>query len=382
MTTTIDDLQTISAIQGTALIPVDTGAQTYKASLANLRPFFNATMEPQIETIAERVKDLGVVDWEVRQPSIYSHYGIAYSSSLGLFVVSAAGRVTTSPDGYTWTNRTIPSGADSRDWRGLAWSPSLGRFVAVCSNSSVEQVLTSTNGTTWTVVTTPANNQWLDVCWSPDEEIFVAVSSSGNYDRIMNSTTGTFWQARHADGEHYWRKVIWVSELGLFIAVGQNASTGQGCITTSPDGDTWTIRSETIGVNLGAICWSNDLQKLVAFNTGSSTSFYAVTSTDGVTWSSLKSSSIGTTCAFGGAAWNNQLKLFVAVGNNNRIIISPNGDGNTWRPLDVTFTHGNVENVFYEPTLKRLIATSGQVSTNRIVTMNNAFAGDFPLLGV
>lgn len=379
MTTTIDDLQAITEIDDNSLTPIDNGSQTFKAKMSTLKPYFNAPMQTQIAAIAERVKDLGVKSWDLFAPTIYSYYGIAYSPSLGLFAASSAGanHLATSPDGHTWTTRTSPANT----WRGIAWSSSLGMFVGVSSDGSWNRVMSSTNGTTWTAGTSPADNQWLDVCWSPEVGKFVAVAASGTNNRVMNSTTGTFWQTRDADGEHYWRKVIWVSELELFIAVGQNASTGQGCITTSPDGDNWTLQRDDIAVNLGAVCWSNDLQKLVAFNTGSSTSFFAVTSTDGITWSNVKTSSIGATRAFGGAAWNSQLKLFIAVGNYDSILVSPSGEGNDWRSfLDVNFDHGNVSNVFYEPTLKVLLATSADVSTNRIVTMNNLFAGDFPLL--
>src|SRR6188474_1753051 len=107
-------------------------------------------------------------------PQSNSWQDIVWAPSLGLFVAVAQGgtnRVMTSPDGLTWTVRTI----SSKSWTTVTWSESLGLFVALAANASGNAtVATSTNGTTWTDGTM-YNGLWSSVTWSPDLGLFVGV---------------------------------------------------------------------------------------------------------------------------------------------------------------------------------------------------------------
>jgi hypothetical protein len=47
--------------------------------------------------------------------------------------------------------------------------------------------MTSADGITWTVRTSPANTSWRSICWSPQRSQFAAVSNSGTGNRVMVS---------------------------------------------------------------------------------------------------------------------------------------------------------------------------------------------------
>ena len=70
-------------------------------------------------------------------------------------------------------------------------SDKLNLFVAISNNNSNKQILTSTNGSNWTLRDTPTNN-WTSICWSDSLNIFTAVANSGT-NRIMTSLDGINW---------------------------------------------------------------------------------------------------------------------------------------------------------------------------------------------
>jgi hypothetical protein len=49
-------------------------------------------------------------------------------------------------------------------------------------------------GTTWTIGTSPTNNDWRSVVFG--NGLFVAVSSTGTGDRVMTSPDGITWTSR------------------------------------------------------------------------------------------------------------------------------------------------------------------------------------------
>ncbi len=68
----------------------------------------------------------------------------------------------TSANGTTWTVRTSPSNV----WNSVAWSPSLGLFAAVgLSGVGTQEVMTSPDGITWTLHSTPSNSFWVGITW-------------------------------------------------------------------------------------------------------------------------------------------------------------------------------------------------------------------------
>jgi len=80
---------------------------------------------------------------------------------------SGANRIRTSADGITWAAPTLPSGVDSLLWRGVAYGA--GMFVAINDadgSSSVQQLLTSPDGVTWTLRAAGNTNKYYQTKWN------------------------------------------------------------------------------------------------------------------------------------------------------------------------------------------------------------------------
>lgn len=188
---------------------------------------------------------------------------VVWSGSQFMAVANDGG-IFSSPDGVTWTTR-VPgpdrSGPGS-DLRGVAWSPTLLRFVAVGNG----YVMTSSDlGVSWTPITTaPISGKILNgvtrsgtqfvavgngaILTSPDGLTWTArapgtgaslrsvVWNGSQYvavgDVTLTSLDGAQW-AREADGATGWNGIAWSGRQ--FVEVGS-----AGDIRTSPDGTTWT----------------------------------------------------------------------------------------------------------------------------------------------
>src|SRR6266478_3458735 len=182
--------------------------------------------------------------------------------------------------GTLWVMRSVgtstpsaPYGATSMSWRSVTWSSSLGLFVAVGApiGGATSKIAYSTDGVTWSLVNSPLNGSgsqmiWQKVCWSAGLGLFVAVGApvtgSSDLGRVMTSSDGRTWtlQSTPSTGAQViqWNNVIWVSQLALFVAVGGQISGTlalTNLIMTSPDGVTWSLQS-TPGGSPSDIVWN------------------------------------------------------------------------------------------------------------------------------
>ena len=57
-------------------------------------------------------------------------------------------------------------------WNSVCWSPELGLFCAV---ASLTMAATSPDGITWTQRTLPVRAAWWSICWSPELGLFCTV---------------------------------------------------------------------------------------------------------------------------------------------------------------------------------------------------------------
>jgi photosystem II stability/assembly factor-like uncharacterized protein len=94
---------------------------------------------------------------------------------------------------------------------------------------------------------------------------------------------------------------------------------GRGIILTSPDSETWTVRSSGTDVPLAALAYGNERFVAVgAYGT-------IVTSPDSLNWTTVRSGSQSWLAAAVRAR-----KKFVVVGTDGTILTSP--DGTSWSP--------------------------------------------------
>ena len=113
--------------------------------------------------------------------------------------------------------------------------------MAVSSTGNLNRVMTSPDGVTWTVGTTPNNNSWSSVTYG--NGLFVAVSGTGTGNRVMTSPDGITWTPRTSAADNTWNSVTYGN--GLFVAVSNGGSGTGNQVMTSTDGQTWTPRTST-----------------------------------------------------------------------------------------------------------------------------------------
>jgi hypothetical protein len=77
--------------------------------------------------------------------------------------------------------------------------------------------MTSLDGISWTLGTTPEDNEWYGVTWAKEAELFVAVAATGT-NRVMTSPDGLTWTSRPAAAANSWYSVAWSPELYRFAA--------------------------------------------------------------------------------------------------------------------------------------------------------------------
>jgi len=191
--------------------------------------------------------------WASRTPPSANLGDVAFGAGLFVAVLSGGTAVYTSPDGITWTPRSV----------GLTYSSTAiaygnGKFVAVTGSTSnnSDVVITSSDGITWQSSKLPSLASWSNIVYG--NGVFVAVAANENICAV--SSDGVTWT-------RYSLPVIgtWISGRlafggGMFVLVGPS-----DVFVTSTDGRNWTLRtSPFINLSLGGIVYGNN--KFVAAN--------------------------------------------------------------------------------------------------------------------
>ena len=178
-----------------------------------------------------------------------------------------------------WT-AVKPSASDGCTLSDIAYSPTLGLFVAV---GSVGKIYTAaTLGGAWTSQTSGTSNALTGVIWA--NGTFVVVGASGT---ILTSANGTAWTTATGTGTVGFnrRAVMWNAFLNVFAAADGNT----GIFYTSPTGAVWT-QVATIGSSVTQLLFTQcgKQGKGTYWKVGvSATPVYSVNG--GVTWITLSS---------------------------------------------------------------------------------------------
>ena len=314
-------------------------------------------------------------NWTIRISAndLQTWAGVTWSPELGIFAAVTSitpgatvggQRIGTSTDGINWTPQVTPA---NNTYRRVIWAPELGLFVAVASTGTLDRVMTSPDGNTWTSRVS-ANNNFLDVTWSKERNLLVAVASSqvtGN-DHIMTSSNGVTWTSQTSASNSQIFGVTWAKELGIFAAVcGTGDVTGQQ-VQTSPDGITWTLQTTPNNNQWQKVAWSPELGLFAAVSANGSTD-RVMTSPDGITWTARVTSA--SLITWTDIIWAPQFEAFVAVGNNSspagaydRVMIS--FDGITWTNL-YSPSLSAWQAVTWSPELGILVATASSGTTGQ-----------------
>ena len=340
-----------------------------------------------------------VSSWEISplDTSANLWQGSVWSPELELFVAVGSdgtlNNVMTSRNGINWTYGTTP---DSKFYRSITWSHQLNLFVAVSSDSSssTQRVMTSSNGITWTLQTTP-DKLWWNVCWSAELGIFVAVArynvSFGSGNLVMTSTNGTTWTSQTSPADYNWSAVVWSPQLSLFVAV---ANTGGGNnVMTSPNGLNWTLRSCPSN-SWNTLTWSPQLGLFVAMAASGAVDANnkAMTSPDGINWTARSTANSPFQLNYGQVIWIAEIGLFVAAapgttGSGNKYV-AYSSNGINWLFTSPLPNGNNYANISWSPELSMLVMTAAFPATdvnkalyialkNRLPTSYNVFDSSF-----
>ena len=241
-------------------------------------------------------------------PEANSWRSVTYGN--GQFVAVAhngSNQVMTSTDGVSWTQRAAP---EENMWYSVAYGN--GVFVAVAI-TGVNRVMTSADGISWTARSAPLS-QWRAVAFGNNR--FVAVAESGT-DRVMTSNDGVSWAAQTAASPDAWRWVTYGSNL--FVAVGS------GCVMTSLDGVVWVSRFPGASSGWNSVAYGNGRYVAVA----TSGSQRIMTSDNGIDWVARNAPENN---QWGSVAYGSHLFTSVAFDGNNRVMVSVDGINWTSRP--------------------------------------------------
>jgi hypothetical protein len=307
--------------------------------------------------------------------------GVAWSPVLGLFVACGNGGTYNSAwssNGQTWQIPTTSLKTLDPNclWTGVAWSPGLGLFVA-CGRAGAATYNSawSSNGQTWQKLPTPTgslkdidpNCGWRGVAWSPEKGLFVACGSGGTYNSAWSSN-GQTWQKlptttgslKILDPTCIWLGVAWSPGLGLFVACGSGGSNYNSA--WSSDGQTWqapttSLKSIDSACAWYGVAWSSEQNLFVACGSGGT--YNSAFSSDGKTWQPPPMTSLKTidpNCTWVGVAWSPGLGLFVACGyggsyNSAYLIQIISTTSNLYVQGNAFIDTITVRNIFYTGTL-------------------------------
>ena len=202
------------------------------------------------------------INWTLRTPSVSQAYNsIAFGNGTFIAVSSSAAGTNntyaaiTTNNGSSWTTPTSTlTTTGTVTWNSITFSPSLNRFVSVGSSNINNNVMYSNNnGVNWTLTTSPSLNvTYNSIVWSPSLNVFLAV---GNSNSLMRSSDGISWSIVTSPVNNSWSSISWSPKLNLFVALPSAAGSGGSLqrLITSPNGIDWTSRD--ISLLIPAIVW-------------------------------------------------------------------------------------------------------------------------------
>ncbi|MDH5545070.1 MAG: hypothetical protein OEZ43_05720 [Gammaproteobacteria bacterium] len=213
--------------------------------------------------------DMGVMEsstdgvtWTVRANSNSPLYDHEYNA--GLYVaVGKAGRIATSPDLTTWTNRTSGVSSDLKRVEFLN-----GLWIAVGSSGVIT---TSSDGVTWTSQSSGVAQALRGV--THDGTKYIAVGDLGV---VITSSDAVTWASQTSGTT---QTLHAIASNGTDIVASGNTGT---IITSSDSGVTWTTQTAYSSRNLYALRWDGTNFNIVTRDDWR-------TSSDGVTWTAVSS---------------------------------------------------------------------------------------------
>lgn len=235
-----------------------------------------------------------------------------------------------SVDGKTWTPSFL---APQGSWGTVDITYGNGTYVCVLQDG---RIFTSTDAETWTQRYSPLLSVE-DIAFGNGTFLVLGSDTSGNGTLtpiVLTSSSGTTWTVTALPTDHY-------PQGGIVVGLGQFLVQSQGGALTSNDGRTWTFEmSNTMPKSLSQIIFAGGQY----IGVGSPDSDLA-SSPDGVTWESLGVQGLSTQVRR--VRYFEEPRMFVGVGARTDgvpgVVFSP--DGKSWEeayagPSEYYFLNG------------------------------------------
>ena len=274
------------------------------------------------------IDDPGPFTYEAYGESTYNDLGWAAAYGNGKWIVATVNNILHSTDGISWVAHPaiLP---DTQPFPGpeayvdtLFYNTRLELwFAGVSTSGESEVVYTSSDGISWTPLSTPFDNGFVTK-FADNGSLMIATGRDSTFTSVLMTTTdGSTWTLQHgpADGSGFASGIAWSQSLGLWIAV---INGGPPTILSSSDAITW-VEAFASGYYAGSVAWSPELD-LFALANGPK----IFTSPNGSTWTDRSATGGYNSANFNDMIWHPILNLFVAASYSTGVHIS--SDGTAW----------------------------------------------------
>lgn len=179
----------------------------------------------------------------------------------------------TSPTGVTWTARTIP-----KDFGGLFGSWDGTKFIYPTGLASDHDVFTSADGATWANQDNvlPQVAPWIGCASDPARGVTIAITNNSSGIGAISSDHGASWTQITLPSEA-WRRIVWAPELSRWVMVGRSGTAA----VSDDDGANWTAGDLQNGPFWEGLHW--DGRNFLAVGATTSMAYSA----NGLAWTSL-----------------------------------------------------------------------------------------------
>ena len=282
------------------------------------------------------------VDLAIVPPPIKAE-SIIWAEGLGLWVavgtIGTDGAVVTSADGITWNTPVNLASLSLGTCVGVTWSPSRAELLLIANlGTGAQRAATSPDGVTWTVRTLAANQSGTWVRWVAALGLYIT-GAAGTTQRIQTSPNGVTWTLRTTttgnapiSGDYNGTRIV--------VIPGSSNSVGR----TSTNGTTWTDTSSISSPNVGlfGIAYGNGVWVAVSYNSIDGNTRFYNSATGNTSWSLVQtiagtSSGINPFDAYA-LHFDVDRQVFVYV-DVNSVWESPDGDNFTQIHISSTNTY-------------------------------------------
>lgn len=247
------------------------------------------------------------ITWDFQDIGIGQLYNVIYSKERDLIITYNANfqKIATSNDGITWNiaDSTIRIKVD-----GLAYNEDLDLFVA-CSNNDYD-IYYSEDLITWTLTHTSANNQYLEKIISSKHGFLIICRNR----YILTSPDGMTWTDTNLGNDKSFYDVNFVNSVGIYSIVANDY-----LILTSSDAVNWEENLTPASNTLKSIAYSEKVNKFVVVG-----DYTTMTSFDGKNYTL---SQIGDNYRYKSITYSEDLNVYVAITDSAtcQFLLSTNG---------------------------------------------------------